>query len=104
MVGGTRIGFESIPWQAMAPGARHKAVTRAGKRIRLVEFTADFVEADWCTKGHVGYVLAGELEIVFDDRSERFGPADAFVILAGAERHKARANGPLVRLLLVEEV
>lgn len=100
----TRVAFESIPWLATAPGARHKAAERAGKRLRLVEFTADFVESDWCVKGHVGYVLRGGLEIAFPDHSERFAAGEGFIIRAGAERHQARAVGPFVHLLLIEDV
>ncbi len=100
----SRVDFESAEWQAMAPGARHKAVERNGKRIRLVEFTNAFVEHDWCPKGHVGYVLEGELEITFESRTERFGPGDGFVIRSGgAEKHKARTIGSVAKLILVED-
>jgi len=49
-----RVAFETIPWQVMAPGARHKMVERDGKRIRLVDLTDSLIENDWCLKGHVG--------------------------------------------------
>lgn len=101
----SRVDFESAEWRATAPGARHKFADRGGKRIRLVEFTDAFVENEWCPKGHVGYVLQGGLEIVFEGRAERFGPGDGFIIRSGgAEKHKARAIGPVARLILVEDV
>jgi len=43
------------------PGARSKFFQQEDKQIRLVEFTDEFVEPDWCEKGHIGYVLEGTL-------------------------------------------
>ena len=100
-----RIEYESIEWQVLAPGARHKVVERGGKRIRLVEFTGAFVEADWCPKAHVGYLLDGEMEITFPDRTVHPRPGDGLAVRGGgAEKHKARALGTVARLLLVEDV
>jgi quercetin dioxygenase-like cupin family protein len=102
---GTRIDFEGEAWQTTAPGARHKMTERAGKRLRLVEFATEFVEPDWCLKGHVGYVLGGKLELEFEDRVERYGPGDGFVVRpGGVDKHKARAVGSTARLFLVEDV
>ena len=101
----TRVDFESVDWQATAPGARHKFVERGGKRIRLVEFADTFVEHDWCPKGHVGYLLDGELEIAFEGRTERFGAGEGFIIRGGGtEKHKARALTPVARMILIEDV
>ncbi len=100
-----KIDFESESWQVVAPGGRHKAVERAGKRVRLAEFATEFVEPGWCPKGHVGYVLEGRVDLEFEDRVEHFGPGDAFVIRpGGVEKHKARAVGSTARMLLVEDV
>ncbi len=100
-----RVDFEGLEWQAFAPGGRHKLAERAGKRIRLAEFSDAFLESDWCERGHVGYVLEGKLEIAFEGRTERFGRGDGFVIRGnGAEKHKARSLGPVARLLLVEDI
>jgi quercetin dioxygenase-like cupin family protein len=73
--------------------------------VRLVEFTPEFVEAQWCEKGHVGFVLSGELGIDFSGRVVRFPEGSALLIPAGPEHaHKARVLAPMVRLFLVEEV
>ena len=100
-----RIDFESAEWRPMANGARHKVAERAGKRVRLVEFTSEFVERDWCSKGHAGYVLSGELEIVLENRVVRLGPGDGLVLgSGGSEKHKASVIGSSATLLLVEDV
>ena len=88
----------------MADGARHKAAERAGKRIRLLELSESFVEHDWCTKGHAGYLLDGDLEIAFEARVEQFAQGDGFIIRSGTDdRHKARALRSRALLLIVED-
>jgi hypothetical protein len=99
-----RVAFDALPWQPMAPGARHKVVERGGKRLRLVELMPAFADPEWCLKGHVGYVVEGSLEIEFEARVERVSAGDGLLVRAGAEKHRARATGPVTRLVLVEDV
>jgi quercetin dioxygenase-like cupin family protein len=99
-----RVDFGSMPWDASAPGARAKVYEHGGRRLRLLELGAGFVEPGWCTKGHIGYVLEGRLEIRFGDGVTAFGPGDGLFIPAGDEhRHKARVLAGPVRLVLVED-
>lgn len=100
-----RVEFVGSEWQVTAPGARQKVAEHGGKRVRLLEFTEAFVEPDWCSRGHAGYVLEGAMEIALEHGpTVRFGPGDALVLCAGTDKHKARSLGPLVRLFLVEDV
>ncbi len=99
-----RLFFSGLEWTAIAPGARHKVFERDGKRVRLLEFSHDFVEVGWCRKGHVGMVLQGTLELDFDGRSELFNSGDGLFILAGeAAKHKARSISEQVTLFLVDD-
>ena len=99
-----RIDFESIAWQAPAAGVRFRAFQQDGKRLRLVEFTRQFVEADWCRKGHIGLILEGQMEIDFGGRVIAFGPGDGLFIPPGERhRHKARVLSERVRAVMVEE-
>jgi hypothetical protein len=100
-----RIDFGSLPWETPAPGVRSKAHDRDGKRLRLVEFTRDFFESDWCRKGHMGYVLDGVLEIDFSGTIVVFGAGDGiFIPSTEDDKHKARVLSDVVRLVLVEEL
>ena len=100
-----RIDFESIPSQEPAVGVRFKACERDGRRLRLVEFARDFVEPDWCLKGHTGLILEGQMEIDFDGQVISCGPGDGVFIPPGEEhKHKGRAVTDTVRLVLVEDV
>ncbi|RPH96048.1 cupin domain-containing protein [candidate division KSB1 bacterium] len=99
------INFNSIDWQSALPGQRAKVFQTQGKQIRIVEFTDQFVEPDWCRRGHIGYVLEGTLEIDFHGEKVIFHAGDGIIISADeADRHKARSLTPVVRLLLIEDI
>jgi hypothetical protein len=99
-----RIDFSRLSWTQGAPGARSKAVERGTSRLRLVEFTPEFLEADWCAKAHRGVVLEGTLELVFPDRTETLHAGDGLFIQGGAAgRHKAFVRAGVARLILADE-
>ena len=99
-----RIDFESMEWESPADGVRFKVYQQNNKKLRLVEFFKEFVEPDWCTKGHIGYILEGQMEIDFDGTKEVFGPGDGVFIPAGPEhKHKGRVLTDKVKAILVEE-
>jgi len=100
-----KIGFESMVWEKPAANVRFKAYEQGGRKLRLVEFSKEFVEPDWCTKGHIGYILEGQIEIGFDGKVIIFGPGDGLFIPAGEEhKHKGRMLTGKVKLILVEDV
>jgi quercetin dioxygenase-like cupin family protein len=99
-----RIDFESMEWKSPVDSVRFKAYQKNGKKLRLVEFSKEFVEPDWCTKGHIGYILEGQMEIDFNGIKEVFGPSDGVFIPAGQEhKHKGRVLTDKVKAILVEE-
>lgn len=93
------IDFTAMPWESPAPGLRVKQVCRGNQRIRLIEFGEDFVEADWCTTGHIGYVVEGAFEIDFSGRVVRYRAGDGLCIPPG-EPTKHKANVPNGKALL----
>jgi quercetin dioxygenase-like cupin family protein len=100
-----RVDFESMRWQSPAPGVRFKECERNGSRLRLTEFTKEFIEPDWCAKGHIGYVLQGVIEVDFRQRQEVFVAGDGLFIPPGNEHgHRARAITNTVTLMLVEDI
>ena len=100
-----KIDFESMSWETPAVGVRFKAYEQSGRKLRLVEFAKEFVEPDWCTKGHIGYILEGEMEIDFDGKAIQFGPGDGVFIPAGEKhKHKAKILTDVVKVILVEDV
>ena len=100
-----RILFDSLEWQDGIRGARFKSFRNGSKQLRLLEFTSEFVEPDWCEKGHVGFVIQGELEIDFRGHLVKYPEGSGVFIQAGLESaHKARSITPTVLLFLVEDI
>ena len=100
-----KIEFDSIPWEISADGAISKAYKKNGKKVRLVEFTDKFVETDWCTKGHIVYIIEGKLEVNFDGNVVIFNTGDVLFIPPGEkDKHKGKALTKIVRMLFVEEI
>jgi quercetin dioxygenase-like cupin family protein len=99
-----KIDFDSMPWESPAVGVRFKAFEQGGRKLRLAEFSREFVEPDWCTKGHIGYILEGQMEIDFDGEVIVFGPGDGIFIPVGEEhKHKAKVLTDSVKVFLVED-
>ncbi|MEP7341927.1 MAG: cupin domain-containing protein [Acidobacteriota bacterium] len=99
-----KIDFDAIAWNSPAPGIRSRAFTHFGKQVRLLEITRDFVEEDWCLKGHAGYVIEGELEIDFDGETIIYRAGDGLLIQPGeSSRHKPKAVSQVVKLFFVED-
>ena len=87
------------------PGARFKVFGDGPRQMRLIEFTREFVEAHWCEKGQIGFVLRGQVEIDFDGQIVRYGQGFGIFVPKGAStEHRARSVAPSVQLLLVEDV
>lgn len=98
------IEFNKIEWVNADIGIRYKAFTNGNQRIRLAEFSEGFSEADWCSNGHIGYVLDGEFALDFNKKTEHFKKGDTIFIPSGEEdKHKAiLGKGEKVTLLLFE--
>ena len=100
-----KIDFKSLPWESPVPGIKFKAHKQNGKILRLVEFDKEFIEPDWCKKGHIGYILEGEMEINFDGEIVVFRPGDGVFILSGDEdKHIGKVITDKVKAILIEEV
>lgn len=99
------IKFRDIPWQSPSPGVRHKFYNVGSKCIRLAEFTENFIELDWCSREHIGYVLEGQVMVRFESQNLLLRAGDAIHIPAGYEhRHKAIvAKGDKAVLIFFED-
>ncbi|MCG6932662.1 MAG: hypothetical protein LJE57_03395 [Gallionella sp.] len=100
-----RVLFDGMAWQNGIHGARFKAFLSGARQLRLLELTSEFVEPDWCNKGHVGFVVQGELEIDFHGHLVRYPEGSGILIPSGpASGHKARSLTPAVLLFLIEDI
>ena len=97
-----RIRPDDLPWTEPKEGVRCKSTIHDSRKVRVVEFSAGFADADWCCAEHFGFVLHGRLEVVFADNAELFSPGD-IVMIGNGDKHRARVVEGPVRLFLVEE-
>jgi quercetin dioxygenase-like cupin family protein len=70
--------FTVVDWSSMSaveyPGELGKAIWRTlmigDLRVRLVEYSAGYLADHWCDRGHVLYVVEGELDTELRDGRE----------------------------------
>lgn len=100
-----KIDFEAMPWEEGRPGMRYKVYCEGSRQLRLVEFlTADGFH-EWCEQGHIGYVLAGSLEIDIKGSVQTFNAGDGLFLPAGfACAHRSPSITPGTRLIMVEDL
>lgn len=99
-----KIDFSTLQWKELGNVGKAKIYKQNDKQIRLVEFTDAFVETDWCTKGHIAYIIEGKLEVNFDGNVVIFNTGDVVFIPAGEKnKHKGRALTKIVKMLFVED-
>jgi quercetin dioxygenase-like cupin family protein len=99
-----RVAFEAMPWQTSAAGVRFKLRHIGTQQLRLVEFSRDLDHPHWCTTGHLGYVVEGEMEVEFVGGRIAYKAGDGVAIPGGeADKHRPRALSDRVRLVFVED-
>ena len=99
-----KIDFQSLNWEIPSKGVKQKIYSTGNQRIRLLQFYDDFEEEEWCTKGHIGYVTAGEMTINFNNKMVNYKKGDGLLIESGEQqKHKALIEkGKFVELILFE--
>jgi quercetin dioxygenase-like cupin family protein len=99
-----RIEFDKMLWDESVEGARIKSFISGNQQVRIVKFSEDFVEQDWCQKGHVGYVIDGKFSIDYNGTLELYKKGDIIFIPEGEQsKHKTILDkGEKVTLLLFE--
>jgi uncharacterized cupin superfamily protein len=71
-------------------------------RVRVVKYAPGYAADHWCTRGHVVFVLEGELVTVLKD-GRRFAlrPGMSYQVASQAEAHKSSTPGG-ARLFIVD--
>jgi uncharacterized cupin superfamily protein len=99
-----RVDFAGLQWSSPMEGVRHKCVDQGDRRLRLVEYSRA-MPPHWCSRGHHGYVLEGEIEIEYETASVTYRPGDGIMIPDGpAHSHRARAVTDHVLVVFIERV
>lgn len=67
-------------------------------RVRLVEYSAEYSSAQWCSKGHILFCLDGELNVELQDgRKFVLTPGSSYQVADSAEPHRSSSpNGAML--------
>lgn len=101
------VPLSKTEWADDVPGIRDQAITVENARWAVVEYAEGAWREEWCTEGHRGFVIEGEIEYEFDDGNEpiRVGRGEAFLLPAGSvHRGHNRADGPTTMFLIDDPV
>ena len=93
-----QVPFTVVDWATVPPtphpGERGSAAWHtfeAGNiRVRIVEYSPGYLADHWCSRGHVLYVLEGELETELKDgRRFTLTPGMSYQVQDDAEPHRS---------------
>ena len=93
------IPFGITDWSAVEatehPGETGMAYWRTRQfgdlRVRLVEYSPGYLADHWCSKGHILFCVAGELETELEDgRRYVLTSGLSYQVADGAEPHRSR--------------
>ena len=93
------IPFSTTDWSAVeavvtASGVSGTVTSRTRTfgdvRVRLVDYSANYVGDHWCTKGHFLLCIGGELETELEDgRRFTLRPGHSYQVADAAEPHRS---------------
>lgn len=98
--------FNDLEWDEPKLGVKQKVFSDGKSKLRLLQFDESFIEEEWCMKGHVGYVVDGEMTIDFNSIIKHYRRGDGLWIEPGeSNKHKVIMKpGSKVELILFESV
>ncbi len=94
----TDIAFGTTDWSSVertehigARGVAHWRTRQFGSiRVRMVEYSADYLADHWCAKGHILLVVDGELRTELEDgRTFTLTPGMSYQVADNAEAHRS---------------
>jgi hypothetical protein len=103
--------FTNVHWDAL-PATEHpgetgmaiwRTMTNGDVRMRVVEYGAGYLADHWCDRGHVIYVLDGELNTELKDgRKFTFGAGQGYTVsdFGDSPHRSSTTNG--ARLFIVD--
>ena len=97
----TDIPFGTVDWSAVTPtvhpgetGIAHWRTQQFGAiRVRMVDYSPNYLADHWCQKGHVLLVLEGRLDTeLADGRRMTLTPGTSYQVADGAEAHRSSTD------------
>jgi hypothetical protein len=105
MSAGGKLDFDAIAWADDQPDIHSRAQQALGQRWAIVEYEAGAAREEWCTDGHRGYVLDGQIEYEFDDGSPQLevSRGQGFFLSAGTGHRGHNPGATATRLFLIDD-
>jgi quercetin dioxygenase-like cupin family protein len=95
------VPFMTTDWQSLPttqhPGetgvAHWKTIEAGNIRVRMVEYSPGYLADHWCSRGHVLFVLEGELITELKDgRRFTLRPGTSYQVASDAEPHRSATS------------
>jgi len=103
------VPFQTTDW-SQVPSTSHpgetgtatwRTVTAGNVRVRVVEYSANYMADHWCERGHIVLVLEGELVTELrDGRRVTLQPNQSYQVSDGEAHRSASTSG--ARLFIVD--
>ncbi len=102
---GQQIDFASLAWDGWNSEtlARVKQAEAEGYEARLFEMGPGFVEPQWCTRGHIGFVVSGQYITELDGGLLHMRAGQGFVLPPGT-RHRSRNTGAMPAIVFLVDL
>jgi len=100
------LNFKNLNWEKPKKGVEQKVYSDGTVKMRLLRFLDNFVEEEWCLKGHIGFVLNGEMKIDFNGEIKNYSKGDGLWINEGPDsKYKVIIEkGKQIEVILYETV
>ncbi len=109
-MGSSTIPFQTLSWESIPktihPGetgeASWQTIQFPGLRIRIVEYSANYVADHWCHKGHIVHCLEGEFVSEMEN-GEKYSlkPGMSYVVSDELSSHKSVSKYG-VKLMIID--
>jgi len=92
----TKTYWSSVP-ETLHPGesgvARWRTIEAGAHRVRMVRYSPNYREDEWCSRGHVVLVLEGEiLTETKDGKAYVLSAGQSVVVVEGLSPHRATSD------------
>jgi hypothetical protein len=85
-------------------GTAHWRTRQFGEvRVRMVDYSPEYLADHWCEKGHILFCVAGELHTELSDgRVFTLRPGMSYQVADGAAAHRSRTGATGATLFIVD--
>jgi mannose-6-phosphate isomerase class I len=105
------IPFQNIDWSNV-PKTEHKGETGIsywrtvqfeGLRVRMVEYSPNYIADHWCQKGHIIYCLEGNLTTEFEDgTSAPLKKGESYIVSDELSSHRSVTTDDGATLFIID--